>query len=54
MVSGENHAKREIDFERHSRGEQTEAHHHMNSLWGEERKQIKAESLFLSGLSEKD
>ena len=54
MVSGENHARRKIDLGRHSRGEQTEIDDHMKSLWREERKEIKAESLFLSGLSEKD
>ena len=50
MVNGENHARREIDLGRHSRGEQTEIDHHMNYLWGEERKEIKAELLFLSAL----
>ena len=54
MVSGENHARRKIDLGRHSRGEQTEIDHHMKTLWGEKRKEIKAESLFLLGLSEKD
>ena len=49
MVSGENHARRKIDLGRHSRGEQTEIDDHMKSLWREERKEIKAESLFYQG-----
>lgn len=38
MVNGENHARREIDLGRHSRGEQTEIDHHMNYVGRREKR----------------